>query len=92
MEQFFVVYLLCVIIMMLPLIVILLRKDGFYNHFAAILAISNFVSIMLMLIGFIDGRTSMYIDISLSFTILSFVSSVIVAKFMSGRGGKKNGD
>ena len=78
--------------MMLPLIVILLRKDGFYSHFAAILAISNFVSIMLMLIGFIDGRTSMYIDIALSFTILSFVSSVIVAKFMSGRGGKKNGD
>ncbi|MBQ1959009.1 MAG: hypothetical protein II354_01150, partial [Firmicutes bacterium] len=77
---------------MMPLVVILLRKEGFYNHFAAILAISTFISIMLMLVGFVDGRVDMYMDISLSFTILSFVSSVIVAKFMSGRGGKRNDD
>ncbi len=92
MEKFFAVYLIGVILLMMPLVVILLRKEGFYNHFAAILAISTFISIMLMLVGFVDGRVDMYMDISLSFTILSFVSSVIVAKFMSGRGGKRNDD
>lgn len=92
MEKFFAVYLVGVILLMMPLVVILLRKEGFYNHFAAILAISTFISIMLMLVGFVDGRVDMYMDISLSFTILSFVSSVIVAKFMSGRGGKRNDD
>lgn len=92
MEKFFVIYLIGVILLMLPLVVILLRKEGFYNHFAAILAISTFISILLMLVGFVDGRVDMYMDISLSFTILSFISSVIVAKFMSGRGGKKNDD
>lgn len=92
MEKFFAVYLVGVIALMMPLVVILLRKEGFYNHFAAILAISTFISIMLMLVGFVDGRVDMYMDISLSFTILSFVSSVIVAKFMSGRGGKRNDD
>jgi multicomponent Na+:H+ antiporter subunit F len=92
MEKFFAVYLIGVILLMMPLVVILLRKEGFYNHFAAILAISTFISIMLMLVGFVDGRVAMYMDISLSFTILSFVSSVIVAKFMSGRGGKRNDD
>ena len=92
MEKFFAVYLVGVIILMMPLVVILLRKEGFYNHFAAILAISTFISIMLMLVGFVDGKVDMYMDISLSFTILSFVSSVIVAKFMSGRGGKRNDD
>lgn len=90
MEKFFAVYLIGIVILLLPLVVILLRKDGFYNHFAAMLAISTLISIMLMLVGFVDGRVDMYIDIALSFTILSFVSSVIVAKFMSGRGGKKN--
>ena len=64
----------------------LFKRNGFYNNFAAVLAISTNVSLFLMFIGFVDGRHDMYVDIALSVAILGFVSSVIVAKFMSGGG------
>ncbi len=92
MEKFFTAYLIGIVLLSLPLIVILLRKGGFYSHFAAMLGLSTNVTLFLLLIGFIDGRVDMYVDIAISFAVLGFVSSVIVAKFMSGRGGKKNGD
>ncbi|MBR5230579.1 MAG: pH regulation protein F [Firmicutes bacterium] len=88
MEQFFTIFIIATAILSLPLMILLLRNGGFYEHFIAIIALSTFVSIMLIVVGFIDGRRDMYVDIALSFSILNFISSVIVAKFMSGRGGK----
>ena len=89
MEQFFTIFLTATAVLTIPLIVLLLRKGSFYDHFTAILALSTFISLMLMVVGFVDGRRDMYVDIALSFVILSFISSVIVAKFMSGRGGRE---
>ena len=90
MKIFFGLCLLVSILLSVPLLFMLIKEKGFYNRFAAILAISSNVSLFLMLIGFVDGRHDMYVDIALSFTVLGFVSSVIVAKFMSG-GGDGNG-
>ena len=92
MEKFFVIYLIGLVLISAPLIILLLRKGGFYDRFTAILALSPLVMILLVTVGFVDGRRDMYVDIALSFAVLSFVSSVIVAKFMSGRGGKKTDD
>ena len=91
MKLFFGLCLLASMLMSIPLLFMLTGKRGFYNHFAAVLAISTNVTLFLMLIGFIDGRNDMYVDIALSFAVLGFVSSVIVAKFMSG-GGNQDDD
>ncbi|MCI6855632.1 MAG: monovalent cation/H+ antiporter complex subunit F [Firmicutes bacterium] len=91
MQIFFELCLLATILLSIPILVMLLKKGGFYNHFAAILAVSTNVTLFLLLIGFIDSRHDMYVDIALSFAVLGFVSSVIVAKFMSG-GGDKDDD
>ena len=56
------------------------------------------VILILVLIGFVDGRKDMYVDIAISYAILGFISSVIVAKFLGStgnkksRGGEKNGN
>ena len=92
MERFFIIYLIGIVIISAPLIVLLLKKGRFYDRFTAILALSPLVALLLMVVGFADGRRDMYVDIALSFAVLSFVSSVIVAKFMSGRGGRKEDD
>ena len=47
------------------------------------------VILILVLIGFIDGRRDMYVDIAISYATLGFISSIIVAKFLGTRGGKK---
>ena len=90
MQIFFNICLIASALLSLPLLVLLFRRKGFYNNFAAVLAISTNVTLFLMLIGFVDGRQDMYVDIALSFAVLGFVSSVIVAKFMSGGGAGKN--
>ena len=46
------------------------------------------VILILVLIGFVDGRTDMYVDIAISYAVLGFITSVIVAKILGGRGDK----
>ena len=38
-----------------------------------------------LIFGFIDGRMAMYIDIAMSYSILGFVTTVILAKYIGGR-------
>ena len=48
------------------------------------------VILILILIGFIDGRRDMYVDIALSYAALGFISSVIVAKILGSKGGDED--
>lgn len=41
--------------------------------------------LLLVLFGYIDGRPDMYVDIAISYAILGFIGSVIVAKFIGGK-------
>jgi len=41
--------------------------------------------LLLVLFGYIDNRPDMYVDIAISYALLGFVSSVILAKYMGGK-------
>ncbi len=41
--------------------------------------------LLLVLFGYIDGRPDMYVDIAISYAILGFIASVIVAKYLGGK-------
>ena len=41
--------------------------------------------LLLVLFGYIDGRPDMYVDIAISYAILGFICSVIVAIYMGGK-------
>ena len=41
--------------------------------------------LLLVWFGYIDGRPDMYVDIAISYAILGFICSVIVAKYMGGK-------
>ena len=41
--------------------------------------------LLLVLFGYIAGRPDMYVDIAISYAILGFICSVIVAKYMGGK-------
>lgn len=85
MKEFFIIYIIVVIAITLFMLVILFRGRGVYNRFIGILVMCTNVILILILIGFIDGRRDMYVDISISYAILGFISSVIVAKFLGSR-------
>ena len=91
METFFVWYLIGIIILTLLMLIRLFRNAGVYNRFIGILVRCTNVILMLILIGFIDGRRDMYVDIAISYAVLGFISSVIVAKILGSKGGGKDG-
>lgn len=41
--------------------------------------------LLIILCGYLDGRPEMYVDIALSYAILGFVGSVIIAKYLGGK-------
>lgn len=89
MTVFFTIYLIGIIFLTLLMLFRLFRGD-IYNRFVGILVMTTNVILILVLIGFIDGRRDMYVDIAISYAMLGFISSIIVAKFLGTRGGKKN--
>ena len=87
MQTFFVFYLIGIILLTLLMLVRLFRNAGIYNRFIGILVMCTNVILILILIGFVDGRRDMYVDIDLSYAALGFISSVIVAKILGSKGG-----
>ena len=41
--------------------------------------------LLIIRFGYLDGRPEMYVDIALSYAILGFVGSVIIAKYLGGK-------
>ncbi|MBQ8563141.1 MAG: pH regulation protein F [Firmicutes bacterium] len=92
METFFLSILIGVIILTLLMLVFLFMGNTVYDKLIGILVMSTKVILILILIGFVDGRRDMYVDIAISYGILGFISSVILAKFLGQRGGSKGGN
>ncbi|HHU31038.1 MAG TPA: pH regulation protein F [Clostridia bacterium] len=45
--------------------------------------------IILVIIGFLSGREEMFLDIAISYSILGFIASVVIAKYLGGKGESK---
>ena len=74
--------LVCVVIAML---VFMLRGKLVYDKMNAMFVMNTNIVFMILIFGFIDGRMAMYIDIAMSYCILGFVTTVILAKYIGGR-------
>ena len=91
MSKVFEFFALAVIFVTLLMLIRVFKGPRLYDRLIGILVIGTNVILILILIGFAHGRHEMYVDIAISYAVLGFFSSVIVAKFLSSRGGK-NGD
>lgn len=92
METFFLCIMIGIIALTFLMLVFLFMGNTVYDKLIGILVMSTKVILVLILIGFVDGRRDMYVDIAISYGILGFISSVILAKFLGQRGGKKSGN
>jgi len=45
--------------------------------------------IILVIIGFLSGREEMFLDIAISYAILGFIASVVIAKYIGWKGGSE---
>jgi multicomponent Na+:H+ antiporter subunit F len=71
-------------ILIVMVIMILVKKD-LPDKLNFVFALNTVVVLLILTVGFVDGREDMYIDIALSYSILGFVTSVILAKYIGGR-------
>lgn len=85
MSGFFTVLLIGLVGIVLAMLVFMLSGKMIYDRLNALFVMNTNIVMLIMLIGFIDGRMDMYIDIALSYAILGFVTTVILAKYIGGR-------
>ena len=91
MHTFFLCYLIGILILTMLMLYKLCRGPGIFDRFIGILVMATNVILILILIGFVDGRRDMYVDVAISYGILGFISSVIIAKFIGQKGGGRHG-
>lgn len=61
------------------------RGPSVFDRLNGMFVIGLDVIVVLLLVGYTDGREEMYIDIAISYGVLGFITSVIVAKFIGGK-------
>ena len=73
------------LVILIIMLVMMFRKKGLLDKLNYVFAMNTVIVLLILTVGFVDGRVDMYIDIALSYSILGFVTSVILAKYMGGR-------
>ena len=88
--QFLFMGLLISTILLIGLMLIrVFRGPSIYDRLNGIFVIGTDVIVILLLIGFLDGRPDMYVDIAISYGLLGFLSTIIIAKFLGGKKGDR---
>lgn len=82
---FYTAFLLAITGVVLLMLFFMIRKNGVYDKLNALFVMNTNIVFLILVRGLIDGRIDMYIDIALSYSILGFVTTVILAKFIGGR-------
>lgn len=79
-------YVLAALILILAAMVVLMfRKKALLDKLNYVFAMNTVIVLLILVVGFAGGREDMFIDIALSYSILGFVTSVILAKYIGGR-------
>lgn len=72
-------------ILMIGLMLIRVFKGpSVFDRLNGIFVIGIDVIMVILFVGFVDGRIDMYVDIAISYGLLGFLSTVIIAKFLGG--------
>ena len=85
MTIFYTAILLAITGVVLLMLFFMIRKNGVYDKLNAMFVMNTNIVFLILVRGLIEGRIDMYIDIALSYSILGFVTTVILAKFIGGR-------
>lgn len=87
MTVLFTILMISVVLIIGLMLIRVFKGPSIYDSMNGIFVIGMDVIAIILLAGFVDGRVDMYVDIAVSYGVLGFLSTVIIAKFM---GGKRN--
>lgn len=76
------VTILCIIVLMMQR---LFHGPTIYDRMNGLGVIGADTILLLVVFGYMDKRADMYVDIAISYAMLGFIGSVILAKFLGGK-------
>ncbi|WP_314932445.1 monovalent cation/H+ antiporter complex subunit F [Mogibacterium timidum] len=85
MHSFFIAILAGLLAIVLTMIITMFVGRTVYDKLNALFVINTNIVMLILVVGLIDDRMDMHIDIALSYAILGFITTVILAKFIGGR-------
>ncbi len=85
MTSFWMFPLAALMIILIAMLVLMFRKKVLLDKLNYVFAMNTVIVLLILVVGFEGGREDMFIDIALSYSILGFVTSVILAKYIGGR-------
>ncbi|EUC52225.1 MULTISPECIES: monovalent cation/H+ antiporter complex subunit F [Mogibacterium] len=85
MHSFFIAILAGLLAIVLTMIITMFVGKTVYDKLNALFVINTNIVMLILVVGLIDDRMDMHIDIALSYAILGFITTVILAKFIGGR-------
>lgn len=85
MHSFFIAILAGLLAIVLTMIITMFVGKTVYNKLNALFVINTNIVMLILVVGLIDDRMDMHIDIALSYALLGFITTVILAKFIGGR-------
>lgn len=85
MTYFLYFCLAAVIVIIAVMLVRVIKGPSVYDRLNGLSVIEADTILLFLILGEIDGRIEMFVDISITYAILIFVSSVILGKYLGGR-------
>lgn len=85
MIRFFIGLLIGLVVIVITMVINMLIGKSTYDKLNSLFVINTNIVVLILVVGLIDNRIDMYIDIALSYAILGFVTTVIIAKYIGGR-------
>ena len=82
MNVFFTFLLAGFVVLILLMLIRVFKGPTIYDRLNGLGLIGVVVIMLLALLGFINGRVDMYLDIAVSYSILGFVGSLVIARFL----------
>ena len=84
MQILFTLMLVGTILMIGLMLIRVFKGPSVFDRLNGIFVIGIDVIMIILFVGFVDGRIDMYVDIAISYGLLGFLSTVIIAKFLGG--------
>ena len=85
MEALWGIFMVAVVIIIGLMLFRVFQGPTIYDRMNGLGVIGADTILLLILFGYMDKRPDMYVDIAISYAILGFICSVIVAKYMGGK-------
>jgi multicomponent Na+:H+ antiporter subunit F len=85
-DKFFTVLLVGLVVIVFSMLFRVFKGPTVYDRLNGLGVIGTDAILILILWGFLQKRVEMYVDIALSYAILGFISLVVLAKFLQGKG------